>query len=145
MGVPDKMKATHFEINELIPQRPPMLMIGSLITCDKIKSVTEFFITDDNIFRKNGFFTEPGMVENIAQTAAAGVGYHAKMSGQSVHLGFIASIKDLNIYFLPVVNSTIYTEICLVNEVMGFSVIQGKIISDTKIAAVCEMRIFIKH
>ncbi len=58
----------------LIPQRPPFVMIDRLVSSDADIIKTSFKITGDNIFVTDGRFREPGLLENIAQTAAARAG-----------------------------------------------------------------------
>ena len=55
-----------------IPQKPPMVMVDKLIFAEEKKVVTSFLIRRDNIFCSDGVFTEAGLIENMAQTAAAG-------------------------------------------------------------------------
>jgi 3-hydroxyacyl-[acyl-carrier-protein] dehydratase len=133
------------DILEYIPQRPPMVMIDNIIYCDEKKIISSLFIDPENIFCKNGYFREPGLIENIAQTAAAKIGYLTKIEEKEISVGYICSIKDLKIYFLPPANSEIETEIYVTNELMGFTIIYGKIFSDNKIVSECEMRIFAQN
>ncbi|MDD5570079.1 MAG: hydroxymyristoyl-ACP dehydratase [Bacteroidales bacterium] len=140
MVIVDKSKIT-----EYIPQRPPMVMVDNIIFCDEKKIITTLFIDENNIFCRDGFFREPGLIENIAQTAAAKIGYLSKIKGKEVLIGYIGSIKDLIIHFLPAVNTEVTTEVSVENEVMGFTIIHGKVMSSDKIAAECEMRIFLKE
>ena len=62
-------------IIELIPQRHPFVMIDKLFFSDAEKTISGFEIKSDCILCANGTLSEGGLVENIAQTAAAGVGY----------------------------------------------------------------------
>jgi hypothetical protein len=59
----------------LIPQKPPFVMIDALLFSDEKRTVSSFKIPEKNIFVKEGLFLEPGLVENIAQTAAARAGH----------------------------------------------------------------------
>jgi len=138
------MKPEQFNLLELIPQRPPMVMIDQLVQYNEKKSTTKFFIQKENIFCENGLFTEPGLIENIAQTAAARIGYLNKTSNIKVLIGYIGSIKNLKIFFLPKVSTEITTEVIIENEMLGFTLIHGKIISNNNVAAECNMTIFIK-
>jgi predicted hotdog family 3-hydroxylacyl-ACP dehydratase len=147
MAFPDKVIACGTEIYNFLPQRPPMVMIDTLISCNDKITVTSLEILPDNIFADNGFLAEPGIIENIAQTAAAGVGYMYKnnTSENEVPIGVIGAIKDLKIYFLPKTGETIRTEVIVLYEVMNASVISGKVYSDNKIIAECEMKIFLTN
>lgn len=44
------MKPEQFEPEELIPQRPPMMMVDRLIECNKTITKSRFFIKEGNIF-----------------------------------------------------------------------------------------------
>ncbi|PCH91473.1 MAG: 3-hydroxyacyl-ACP dehydratase [Bacteroidetes bacterium] len=121
-------------------------MIDSLISCDRKNSISGLLITEKNIFTENGVFTEPGLIENIAQTVAAGASYYfrnVKNGGNEVPIGYIGAIKDLEINFLPKVNSHISTEIELMHEILDITIVSGKVLNDGKIAAECTMKIFI--
>lgn len=134
-----------FDILELIPQRPPMVMVGNHISYDEKNTVTTFFIRNDNIFCKDGFFTEPGLIENIAQTCAVRIGYFNKINEKEILIGFIGAIKELKIHFLPAAETEITTEIFIETEIIGFTLILGKVFSNGNISAECEMRILIKQ
>jgi 3-hydroxymyristoyl/3-hydroxydecanoyl-(acyl carrier protein) dehydratase len=145
MASPDKIIAKGTDIYRFLPQRPPMVMIDTFISCHEKTNITSFDILPENIFIKDGFFTEPGIIENIAQTAAAGLGY-AIVNGANrddVPIGVIGAIKDLKIYFLPKAGVTIKTEVNVVYELMNASVIHGKITLENRTVAHCEMKIFL--
>ena len=57
-------------LREILPQKFPMVMVDKLLFSDEKTAVSGFTILADNIFCENGFFTQAGMLENIAQTAA---------------------------------------------------------------------------
>ncbi len=138
------MIADKFSITEYLPQRQPVVMIDSLLEADEKRTVSSLKILSDNIFCNNGFFSESGLVENIAQTAAAGVGYICKKEGRTVPVGFIASIRDLNVARLPEQQSVLITETVNVDEIMGVSIVRGTVKCGEEVIAGCEMRIFVK-
>lgn len=131
-------------ILEYIPQRPPMVMIGSLLHADEQRTVTGLRIEATNLFADRGVLSESGLVENIAQTAAAGVGFICKKENKKVPVGFIASIRDLAVHALPAVGSEIITETAVINQVMDVNIVRGVVRQGETILAECEMRIFIK-
>ena len=86
------------DINELLPQRSPMVMIDRLVQCDMVITTTQLEVKEDNIFFEDGRLTPSGLIENIAQTCAARMGYINKyLLGDKVKLGFIGSIRNLEI------------------------------------------------
>ncbi|MEO6306093.1 MAG: 3-hydroxyacyl-ACP dehydratase [Bacteroidia bacterium] len=131
-------------ITEYIPQASPIVMIDTLNYCDKTTTKTTFKIEPDNIFVKNGVLHEPGIIENIAQTAAAKAGYEVKKNGVEPLLGFIGAIKDLTIYALPKVGELLETTVVITTEVMGITIIEGTSFCNGGKIANCEMKILIQ-
>ena len=138
------MLATGSELLELIPQKKPFVMIDKLFFSDREKTISGFTIKKDCILCRNGFLSESGLVENIAQTAAAGVGYICKQENIPVPIGFIAAIKNLAVYDLPVVGSEVISEVVIRNNVMDITIVYGKVTHNDTMLAECELRIFIK-
>jgi hypothetical protein len=132
------------EVLKLIPQRPPIVMVDKLISAADKKTVSGFTILEDNIFVENGVFMEPGIIENIAQSAALGVGYVCSMKNEKVPLGFIGAVKSLKIFALPKVGEEITTEIQVDYEVFEATLITGKVYCKDTLMAQCEMKIFLK-
>lgn len=138
------MLATQETITRYIPQRFPIVMVHDLEEASDDHVVTHLDIAPDNVFVDNGLFTEPGLVENIAQSAAVHVGYICLQKNIPVPIGYIAAIKDLKIHQLPSGNSRIKTSVRIVNKVMELTVAEGKVEQDGKLLCACEMRIFAK-
>ncbi|CAN5772626.1 hypothetical protein BH10BAC3_BH10BAC3_04960 [soil metagenome] len=130
-------------IQSLLPQHPPMVMVDELLFTNETITRCRFTVAADNIFTESGVFCEPGLVENIAQTAAAGVGYTAQQTKQPVPLGYIGAIKDLEIFLLPKVGDTIETEIEIINRVFDVTLVSGTVYCNNELAVKCEMKIFI--
>ncbi|MBS1685185.1 MAG: 3-hydroxyacyl-ACP dehydratase [Bacteroidetes bacterium] len=137
------------EVLQYIPQRAPIVMVDALVEHEGDVSVSQLTIAPDNIFVSDGHFQMPGLVENIAQTAALRMGYghrlQAEQSGAapaSPPVGFIGEVKNLKVHFLPKVNSTIQTRIEVLHSIFTASVIRGEVLSDGAVAAECEMKIF---
>jgi predicted hotdog family 3-hydroxylacyl-ACP dehydratase len=88
-------------------------------------------------------FHEPGLLENIAQTAAAQMGYICKKKGSPVPLGYIASIKNLIVHSLPPVGAMLTTSIQVTNHVLNVILLEGIVRLEGAIVCQCEMRIFV--
>jgi hypothetical protein len=54
-------------------------MVDELLFSDDNITKTSFTVTADNVFVINGEFSEAGLMENMAQTAAAGSGNMARI------------------------------------------------------------------
>ena len=73
--IPTQSFLQSIDIYTLLPQQEPFVMVGAL-TCYYDKDVqTCTKINDDNLFTVGGRFATAGMIENIAQTCAARIGY----------------------------------------------------------------------
>ena len=130
-------------LQSLLPQAPPMLMIDTLVSSDTEKTVTKFTIKEDNIFVFEGKLREPGIIENMAQTAAARAGYEAFSNQTKVKTGYIGSIKNMVIYSLPKVNSALQTILTPLSDIGDISVIKTEIVSKTRKIAECTMTIIL--
>ena len=128
-------------LKELIPQRPPFVMIDRLVSSDAVFSVTELDVRPDNLFVDNGRMTAAGLVENIAQTCAARIGYINLNSGETVKIGVIGSISNLDIARTPKVGEHLVTTIKLLEEVFQVTLVEAMVKSDDEVLAQCNMKI----
>jgi predicted hotdog family 3-hydroxylacyl-ACP dehydratase len=142
MAPSEKIIAGETEIIGYIPQKPPMVMVGKLLGIDGTKTVSSLVISDDNLFCTKGKFFEAGLIENIAQTAAAGAGYRSLQNNQPPPPGFIGGIKNLVIHTLPSVGDELITVVSVEHEIFDATVISGMISVNGKPIAECEMKIF---
>jgi predicted hotdog family 3-hydroxylacyl-ACP dehydratase len=139
------MLVTIQSIQNYIPQRKPMVMIDSLIAASDTEAQTELTIRKENIFLAEGRFSESGLTENIAQTAAAQLGYQSARKNISVPIGYIAAVKNLKIMKLPAEGSVITAFIKIINHVLDVTVAEGRVECNDEICCTCEIRIFVKN
>ena len=130
-------------IQALIPQGPPFVMIDKLLYSGGTNTRTSFLITEENIFTEAGEFCEAGLMENIAQTAAARAGYIAALENKPMAAGYIGAVKNLEISDLPKINDELITEIKVENQVFDFMLISGRIYCKDKLVASCEMKVLV--
>jgi predicted hotdog family 3-hydroxylacyl-ACP dehydratase len=132
------------EINilSLIPQQPPFVMIDSLDHSDETVTRCGFTVKAGNVLTINGRFTEAGLLENIAQTAAARAGYMAQLENKPVQAGYIGAVRNMVVFALPLVNDKLLTEIKIEDQVFDVTMISGKVWCNEKLLAQCEMKIF---
>ena len=132
-------------ILELIPQKPPFVMVDELLACADNTATTRLTIQADNIFVQDGEFKEPGLVENIAQTAAARSGYVSKTENRPVPVGYIGAVNNLQVHALPGTGDELITEITIENQIFDVTLISGKITCNGNIIVQCTMKIFINQ
>lgn len=121
-------------------------MIGQLTHFDMSHTTTETVISADNIFVDDDRFSATGLVENIAQTCAARIGYINKyILKKGVQLGFIGAVKKMDIMALPQVGDTIETEIETVAEVLGMILAKGIVRCGERVLVTTDIKIAIKE
>lgn len=133
------------DIKELIPQREPIVMVDRFLGFDGDVSETEFSVSESNIFVANGRLGESGITEHIAQSAAARLGYLFRSQGKDIPLGYIGSVNKLKIERLPLVGARLHTEIKILQEVMGISLIEAQTSDEQGVVAVGQMKIFVDN
>ena len=138
------MEFEKIDIKDLLPQQAPFIMLDALTHFDRVFTRTKLKVTADNIFVENNELTEAGIMENIAQTCAARMGYINKcLCFENVKIGFIGAIKDLVLAELPKVGDELKTTIEVVNEIFAITLVNAKVeVADKQIAS-CEMKIAI--
>jgi predicted hotdog family 3-hydroxylacyl-ACP dehydratase len=132
-------------ITSIIPQRPPFVMIDGLVSCDETSSSTVFQVKAENLLVHNGKLSEAGITENIAQTAAAGLGYITLRSNSPVLIGYIAAVKNLEIFAQPEVGAIIETNVTITNRVFDITIVSAAVKCGDTLLAKCEMKIFLNQ
>jgi len=130
-------------ITSVIPQRPPFVMIDGLVSCNETSSTTTFQVKAENLLVQDGKLSEAGITENIAQTAAAGLGYVTLQSNSPIEIGYIAAIKNLEIFAQPEVGDVLETTVTITNRVFDVTIVSGSVKCDGILLAKCEMKIFL--
>lgn len=132
------------DILSYIPQRPPFVLIDQVLESSETLSATSFLVPEDHVLLEDGFLSEAGLVENMAQTAAAGTGYKAQQEHKPAPVGYIGALKNLKIAELPAVGETLRTEIRFLHQVMNAHIVEGKVFCQDREIASCELKIFLQ-
>lgn len=135
------MDIRDIDILSLIPQRRPFVMVDRLTAFSETLSTGELTVTGDNLFCRDNVLTETGIMENIAQTCAARIGYINMTNSESVKIGVIGAIKNLRIFGLPKVGDTITTTVKVVCEVLAITMVTAEVRCGDTLIASCEMKI----
>ena len=128
-------------ILELIPQRPPFVMVDRLSHFDRIVTTSEFTVREDSIFLDGDELLPEGLVENIAQTCAARIGYVNLLNKESVRLGFIGAVRNLSIHKTPKIGETIETTITVKEEIFQMTLVDDEISLNGNVIVNAEMKI----
>lgn len=143
---PTEQDLRQIDIHELLPQQDPFVMIDTLVHFDRTLTMTETTVNADNIFVENGRFSASGLMENIAQTCAARIGYANKyILKKGIQLGFIGAVRNFEIMELPKVGDTITTHVEVKEEVFGMTLAEAYIECQGKTIVTTEMKIAVKE
>jgi predicted hotdog family 3-hydroxylacyl-ACP dehydratase len=138
------MNVTDIDILKIIPQRPPFVMVDRLLYVSEDTACAEFIVTEDNIFVEDGILSEAGVVENIAQTCAAGLGYaNVYLLKNTVKLGFLAALRDVIFNGLPKIGEKMLTQIIIIERVYSMTIIEANVNIQNEQIASGNMKIFI--
>ncbi|MDE7403111.1 MAG: pseudouridylate synthase [Muribaculaceae bacterium] len=136
------MEVSLIDIHELLPQQEPFVMVGCLLHFDMVETVTQTVVNADNIFVEEGKFTSSGIIENIAQTCAARIGYINKyILKKGIQIGFIGAVRKLQIFRLPDIGETIVTKIHVFEEVFGMILAEAEVKTGSETIAKSEIKI----
>ena len=136
------MEIDKIDIHELLPQREPFVMVGRMVYFDMGRCATRTRIAPGNLFVEKGRFTASGIIENIAQTCAARIGYINKyILKKGIQLGFIGAIRNMNLYRSPEAGEEIETEIVTIEEVLGMTLVSAKVTAGEETIAEAEIKL----
>lgn len=144
----NQMQPNHFppfksiDIHTLLPQQPPFVMIDCLLHYDETRTVCSFTVPEDNLFCEAGVFKAAGLIENIAQSCAARLGFINKyILRHSVQIGYIGAVRNLVISREPRVGETLITTVDVEESVMGMTLASAEIQVDGERIATTQIKI----
>ena len=112
------------DVKHLIPQKFPFVMVDTLCSFTAENLISSFTILDQNIFLQNNQLSASGLIENMAQSVALHTGYDYFLKNEPAPIGYIGSIKKITINELPNLNDIITTEVKILQEFMGITMVE---------------------
>lgn len=130
------------DIHILLPQQEPFVMVGALTYFEMTHIETETMIAEDNLFVNDGCFAASGLIENMAQTCAARLGYVNKYILQKgIQLGYIGAVRNMQVHELPKVGDKITTTVIIREQVFDMLLADATVRCGDKLLAETEMKI----
>jgi len=121
------MELKDIDIQDIIPQRPPFLMVDHLLSYDDTTSEATLLIRPDNVFLSDTFQTA-GIVEHVAQTCAARIGYYNKyILHRDVVIGYIGAIRHFDVKRQPNVGEELLTRIDVLSSAFGMTLVNATV------------------
>ena len=121
-----------------------IVMVSRLVEHNENLTVSSLVLSEKNFFCQDGFFHEPGLLENMAQTAALRSGYEAFLKNEKPKIGFIGSLKNISIHELPKDFDELTTKVTVLNELLQAMIIKAEVFVKEKLMAEGEMTIFLQ-
>ncbi|MBO8459382.1 MAG: hydroxymyristoyl-ACP dehydratase [Bacteroidetes bacterium] len=131
-------------IVDLIPQRAPIIMVDEFMGMEGNHSKTRLLVKEENIFVNDGLLTECGLIEHIAQSAAARVGFIFKHKNLPIPIGYIGAVNDFILLSNPKKGDLIVTDIEIITEVLNITLIQAHCYVENELVASSKMKIFLE-
>ena len=133
------------DLHTLLPQQEPFFMVDKLVAVSPTGAVTETIVQKSNIFVEEGRLQAPGLLENMAQTQAARLGFLNKyILHKDIQTGVIGAIKKAEFARLPAIGETLTTEVKIVGEAFGMLLSEVKSFTEKGLVATAEMKIAVK-
>lgn len=134
------------DIHTLLPQQEPFVMIGTLTMFSERAIATETTVTADNLFVEDGQFQTPGLIENIAQTCAARIGYaNVYIYKKGVQIGYIGGIRNLTVHQLPHVGDVLTTRVEVLEDIFGMTLARATEHCGDTLLVETQMKIAVKE
>jgi predicted hotdog family 3-hydroxylacyl-ACP dehydratase len=134
----------HNFVESLIPQRFPFVMVNSIAEYSENHLISGFEIKEENIFVQDGIFQASGLVEHQAQSVALHTGYKFYLLGKEAPTGYIGAIKTFEANALPKTGDILKTEVKILNEVMGVTLVDTVTKLNDEVIASSQMKTVVK-
>ena len=133
------------DVHGILPQQEPFVMIDSLTHFDMASSSTETTVRERNVFVDDGKLSAAGMLENMAQTCAARIGFYNKyILHRDVHVGVIGAVRKYVVNSLPPVGSMIRTKVDILEEVFGMTLAEACIECRGEVIATAQIKLAVR-
>ncbi|MFD1771815.1 hypothetical protein [Sphingobacterium suaedae] len=124
---------------QLIPQRAPLIMVSSLEQYEEYALISSFFVQEGHILVTEEL-TESGLLEHMAQSVALHTGYAYFLRKEKAPTGYIGSMQLVEIFRLPRVGDTVFTDVRIIQEFMGVTLVEIITKLEGEIIATAQMK-----
>jgi len=132
------------EVQTLLPHRPPMVFIDRLVSCSLNETIAQKNFNQGDIGLGNdGVVDEVILVECLAQTCAASLGYQARLAGEEPSEGMLVGIKNFKFFKSAREGQTIELMTRIQHAVGHFRIIEGMASVSGEIIAKGELKLYI--
>lgn len=112
-------------VEKIIPQKKPFVMVDSLLEYSEQRLKSGFTVPAEHLFLENGNFQAAGVVEHQAQSVALHTGYQFWLKNEEPPVGYIGAVKKFEISRLPKTGEKLETEVQILEELMGVTLVKA--------------------
>ncbi len=112
-------------IADLIPQKPPFVMVDKLLHFEENKITAGLTVSEDNIFVHHSHFAAAGLIEHMAQTVALYTGYRFFLKKEKAPIGYIGAIKKAEVLKLPQTGADLITTVNVLHDIMDVTLVRA--------------------
>lgn len=125
------------EIHTLLPQREPYLLVDALTAfCAVPPTATcRYLVRPDTPLCHGGTLTPAALLEHIAQSCAARMGYLRSLRHDPPAAGLLAAVRSIDILRLPHVGETLTTTVRVVEETDTLTLLAAETLTEHGTAA----------
>jgi len=139
----DEIMFLPVDVSELIPHKPPMLMIDNLLEINERASVSEMTVRDDMLFVDgSGKLAEASYPEIISQAVAAQEGFRRFGGKNPLVEGFLLGIKNFEILGESRVGDDLRISLQKKTRFGDFGILSGEIFRGDELIARGEVKVW---
>jgi radical SAM protein with 4Fe4S-binding SPASM domain len=129
----------------VVPHKPPMLLVDSLLEVRERASLSEMTVRDDMIFvGDDGYLDDAAFPEIISQAIAAQEGFRKLGSRDPELEGFLLGVKKLEIFSRARVGDTLRISVFKAARYGDFGIIEGEVFRGDELIARGELKVWQK-
>lgn len=110
-------------ILDIIPQRPPFVFVDEVVTVNGLSAILSYRVSLSCPLLSDGYLSIAGVLEHVAQSCAARIGYLQNQTNQPIRIGYIGGVKSIEVLRNPKVGELLTTEVNLIEEVFDISLL----------------------
>ena len=105
---------THIPVGNILLQTPPFRFVDTLVSFEREEVETAYTVPAEGPLVEAGHLTEAGLVENMAQSSAARIGY-------------LGQVKNLIINRLPSSGERLSTFVKVRQDIFGITLVDAEV------------------
>lgn len=131
------------QAEKLLPHRKPMCCIDELTSISATSAIATVRLSLEHSLMDAGSLHSFGYIEIAAQTAGAMQGYFQLENNSTPKEGFLVAVQNVEILAVAQENETLYSEIEVLGEYQGVSVISFRVYSDHSTKATGKLKVYV--